>query len=519
MGAPRLLIHKNDLPRGILLAPIAASGIPLWIAWQLSAVLTYDDAYITLTYAKNIAQGKGFVYNGGTPYLGTTTPLLALLLGGLESIFPGIGVDTWALWVGTASWIGAIWIAFALGKQISGSIGSIFAAITMATLPTFPHVLRAEFPLLIFFSLAGLLLTIHQRYWLAGALFGLAYLTRGDAAILAGVTGIAVILERKKIPWSLGFGFLSILIPWSIYAQFTFGSPLPATLAVKRAHRALGAWPPIVVGFWQWLIRSPHTLQTRFLASLAGTTIGVMIFYRERNVWGMVLVAWGLIYAIVYIILNVPFYGWYATTLMAALALGASLGLARIIEAKANALSKPRKWQDHLSWSKATWLLVAILFIAGAWAMVIKTTRLKTWRNPKIETYLEVADWLRVHTQPQTTIGFIEVGTIAFFSERQIIDLLGLVTPGVTPYLAVQDNAGLFKALHPEYYIRNCHFDSWGMNRRVHESTFFQQYYVPIASFSQQDLPPVVLYRRFDVTPVDADLSAPQKQLLAGCIP
>ncbi len=512
-------MHQERLRRRLLLAPIALSGIPLWVAWQLSQTLTYDDAYITLTYAKNIAQGKGFVYNGGTPYLGTTTPLLALLLGGLESLFQGVGVETWALWVGLIAWIGAIWVAFTLGKHVSGSLGSIFAAFAIATLPTFPHVLRAEFPLLIFLCLSGLLLTIHQRYWFAGVLFGLAYLTRGDAAILAGLTGLAVIWQQRKIPWGLGFGFLLVLTPWAIYALVTFGNPLPATLAVKRAHRALGAWPHIAVGFWRWLIDSRHILQVRFLASLLGTMLGLVLFYRERNVWGMVIALWGWLYAVIYLLLNVPFYGWYATTFMVSLALGASLALGRFIETRGAAFSISGQKGHDILFSTVAWLLVGLLFVAGSGAMVAKTKRLKTWRNPKIEAYLDVADWLRVHTQPQTTVGFIEVGTIAFFSERQIIDLLGLVTPGVTPYLATQDNAGLFKALQPEYYIRNCDFDSWGMNRRIHESDFFRQHYVPIASFNQQGRPPVVIYRRFDVSPLGAENSTPVKQLIDGCSP
>ena len=41
---------------------------------------TGDDAYITFRYARNIAAGLGFVYNQGEYILGTTTPLLTLIL-------------------------------------------------------------------------------------------------------------------------------------------------------------------------------------------------------------------------------------------------------------------------------------------------------------------------------------------------------------------------------------------------------------------------------------------------------
>jgi hypothetical protein len=35
---------------------------------------TFDDAYITYRYARNISVGRGFVYNEGESVLGTTTP-------------------------------------------------------------------------------------------------------------------------------------------------------------------------------------------------------------------------------------------------------------------------------------------------------------------------------------------------------------------------------------------------------------------------------------------------------------
>jgi hypothetical protein len=43
---------------------------------------TPDDAYIYFQYAKKIAQGKGFSFNGSTPSYGTTGPLWALFIAG-----------------------------------------------------------------------------------------------------------------------------------------------------------------------------------------------------------------------------------------------------------------------------------------------------------------------------------------------------------------------------------------------------------------------------------------------------
>ena len=47
-----------------------------------------DDAYITFRYARNLAQGLGFVYNPGDHVLGTTTPLYTIVLSALYTLLP-----------------------------------------------------------------------------------------------------------------------------------------------------------------------------------------------------------------------------------------------------------------------------------------------------------------------------------------------------------------------------------------------------------------------------------------------
>lgn len=53
--------------------------IVLFYAW-LYQDFAQDDAFITYRYARNLAQGYGFVYNLHEPVLGTTTPFYSLVL-------------------------------------------------------------------------------------------------------------------------------------------------------------------------------------------------------------------------------------------------------------------------------------------------------------------------------------------------------------------------------------------------------------------------------------------------------
>jgi hypothetical protein len=63
---------------GVLMSTVCA-------AIALSTLqVTNDDAFITFTYARNLAAGHGFVFNIGERVLGTTAPLWAMLLAGVS---------------------------------------------------------------------------------------------------------------------------------------------------------------------------------------------------------------------------------------------------------------------------------------------------------------------------------------------------------------------------------------------------------------------------------------------------
>ena len=81
-----------------------------------------DDFYITMRYADNIAGGKGWVFNPGERVLGTTTPLLTLLLvfPAFLGISPILGVRIiWSLFLfGTSFFIRACF--HQKGKELIG---------------------------------------------------------------------------------------------------------------------------------------------------------------------------------------------------------------------------------------------------------------------------------------------------------------------------------------------------------------------------------------------------------------
>jgi len=476
--------------------------VPFWVAFQVQGGLPHDDAFITFTYARNVAQGNGFVYNGGAPRLGTTTPLLTLLLALLKRLLPGAEVYAIANWTGAVLWAAAGLVAYLLGHRIAGPMGGVALAALHVTNGMYPYVLAAEYPLLTFLSFLGIYLAIDRRQGTAGVVLGLAFLTRGDAAILAGLVGLALLVRDRRVPWGLGIGFVLVVLPWFVYAFAQFGDPLPTALAMKRAHRTLEMWPHLYIGFWRWLTRSEVFLQAWLFGITLLSLIALGLSIVRRNVWGAVLVLWGLLYAVAYLLLDIHFYFWYSVPLLVSLASGAGVGLAFLSQLGQDGGSAVSGSDRHFEKCRSlpVWgtvlsvpLAVAILGLGGynVWQTSLNLSNVR----PRQAAYVAVGRWLAENTPPDSTVGFIEVGLVGYFSHRQIVDLLGLVTPGMEPYLLVRDYAGILEAYHPDYYVRNTNYDSWPLNQDVHESAYFQRHYVSVIEIPQRDAGPLIIYR------------------------
>lgn len=70
---------------------------------------------------------------------------------------------------------------------------------------------------------------------------------------------------------------------------------------------------------------------------------------------------------------------------------------------------------------------------------------LRTYRWPKnLRAYHQAGLWIRANSGPRDDIAYFEIGVPAYYSERTVVDLLGLVTPEAVPYVIRGDLAGAF---------------------------------------------------------------------------
>ena len=72
---------------------------------------------------------------------------------------------------------------------------------------------------------------------------------------------------------------------------------------------------------------------------------------------------------------------------------------------------------------------------------------------PHMRAYRQAAEWLRANAPPAASVSYYEVGALGYFSDRTVIDLVGIVTPELLPYVRRRDFEGAFLARPGAYAL------------------------------------------------------------------
>jgi hypothetical protein len=484
---------------------VLASALPLWVAYHQADTPLNDDSYITLTYAKNVARGRGFVFNQPPPTFGTTTPLFTLAVAGLARLAPAADLPAVAVWLSAACWLAIVWTFF-LARASFGLAAWQAAVVGLLVLASgWVHLLGMEAYLFASLLVVSLALFWRGRYALSGLACGLLFLARGEGALVAALLGGAALLQawqarragqppaarllRPAVAIALGFALP--VAAWSLYATAVFGSPLPNTLGAKIAQlnadirntmleRLVNDWGPV----WGSLFAVPGLPLLNVWWWLAG--LGFIYALLRRRRW-LLFYLWVAAYVTGHTLLNIAAYGWYAQPIIFVLQLSVALGLIAVIEFL---LARPRLPRPLAA--AAGVALVA--YVAGTLALARVDFVVNDPGDARAAQYQALASWLRAYSEPAERVAFAEVGYLGYFSDNGIADLMGLVTPAAVPYVARQDYAWLFWETRPEYLVYQEPFD-WALGA-IRADPRFAAEYAPVATFDAPGREPLILYRR-----------------------
>jgi hypothetical protein len=415
----------------VIFAFVTTAGIVFW-AFSRSTEYAFDDAYITFRYADNLRQGIGLVYNPGEWVLGTTTPLFALILAGLGFIVPNLVVL--GHWLGAIGWIMAAWGATALLWQEGRPRAALVAGLLLAFSPLFLVSLGMETILVVALMLWSAWAWLGGRKWLTIFLGAALILMRQDGALWLILLGLEVWRRERTIPWREAIGVAFLLLPWFAFAWWRYGSPLPNSASAKIGQNELmpvGDQSSFWVEFWHLgtAEMSPLVLAGFVVALLLGLWV---IASRARQLgW---LVAWTVLYLVVYAWLDVVNFTWYFVPPLATTMLIVALGIGHLLGDE-NVAGRPRHERglgmspgDRLFQISGAIILVALILAQAQYMNSL--TSLQGFRP----AYAPAGRWLAENAPADASVAAIEIGVIGYLSQRPIVDTMGLVSPDMTDH-------------------------------------------------------------------------------------
>jgi len=412
-------------------------GTFVWLLLGLFTVLFFiihaqfaqDDAYITYRYARNIASGLGFVYNSGEWVLGTTTPLYTLLLALIASIvkvdvaYVSIGLCAVSLWISAG-------VLFELGKPYH-LLQAFLVALLFVVNPFQPQFLGMEAYFLNALTLLAIWAFQKDRRITCALLCGLTVLTRYESVFLIGIIGAADLIKHRKIPYWMLVAAVPTLL-WTLFALRAFGSLVPLSATVKLAAPRT----PFLVGFAVYWYQFVTEIAPVFLVVLSFLIGAATLVVTRRLPQGYALViGWGIAYlcaAAVY----AGSFPWYYAPLVPAATVVVVAGLACVANLP-NTIDHLGE-QTRLRMTARIFQVGAVVLIGSQLLFWVKDTQFYGGQpfDNRYAAYKEVSDWLIKHGTADETVASFEIGYIGYFSNMRVIDLAGLVTPGLLPWVS-----------------------------------------------------------------------------------
>ncbi len=463
--------------------------------WASTIIL--DDALITFRVAENLAAGRGFVFNMGERVQVTTTPLYAMILAVSTWIFGSAAQAALILNLSFAALIPIF--AYQVGRLLAGRITGFSAGALLTLAPLLIIAFSMESYLYVALILASMWAYLAERLRLAGILVGLTALVRGDAVSLgACLLTYDFLAQRLRFRWSLIIPAVGIPALWYLFATLYYGNPFPATLGAKVAQ---GEFDWLGQGFLDGLYENYIDRWIRgedwdlFYLFLPLASLGLLvILWRERQ-W-LILVGRDVLYVSVFVYLAVPSAEWYYAPLMPGIALLTGRGIQVIADGVKIISDRLQITEDdHLAQVTRNGAILALLLFPLLYVSSL-AVQLTISDNPdwKAQAYPDIARWIAKNTNSSANFATIDIGHLGYWSERQIIDIVGLAQPDVGLKIAEGDFGYAIQEYDPDMVLIGF---SW--LPEIQSQPWFQAEYIPRHQFLYHgQFEPFILFSQRD---------------------
>ena len=436
-----------------------------------------DDAWIHLQFARNIGTGHGFSYNPGIPVAGSTAPLWTLVLAGPARL--GLDPVASTKFIGIALTIATAILAGRLAEWLTRSrAAGLFTSLALAVTPrmTWGALSGMEVSL---YSLLGTWAVLSylralesgSPWW--GLAAGLAGAARPELFVLFPILAVDWIIRalrgrlatRALARWT---PILLFAIPSGIFVAVNLrasGHPLPMTFYAKSY--GMGTLPSLMESRWHDAWSAAWLYPQRFVYLLLswcereypdvalGALIGACVLLgaigdRPRRRGGYLLVA---------VLLLAPVLKGFAAPEPTLLVHEGRYVFHLLVLFLVVSVVGLMELHARLRWRAIVpaYCVISLIRLGGAvwYEAPDYAAKVKNINDLEVAT----ARWIARETREDARIATNDIGAIAFYSHRFIIDTEGLVTPEAihpkrmrrfVPFLA-QERPDLL-VIFPEWY-------------------------------------------------------------------
>ena len=398
-----------------------------------------DDAWIHLTFARNLATHGELSYSPGTLSAGSTSPLWTALLA------PGFWLPfdpfIWNVCLGLLALISSAWLAGQIASRAFSEAPALAAIVPIVFVLEW-HLVWAAFSgmeTLLFIALLLLLVDAYQRQrapFALGLVGGLILATRPEGVFLLASVAALVAAERFRgggwraallAAFWFAVGFILLALPYFAFNWIAGGSLLPNTFNAKAAEYASLLDSPL----WTRLgaVGSVPFVGAQALL-LPGFVVGLWLALRERRVVPLVLLAWWLADTVAYAVRLPVIYqhGRYEMPVLPVLLLVGLWGSWRLshwLLAHSGLLARVMS----RAWKIAFVFLLLVFWLRGGIAFA-------TDANVMDCIGVRTARWLAANTTPGDRLAVHDIGAVGYMLPgRSLVDLAGLISPAVIGFI------------------------------------------------------------------------------------
>ncbi|HET6257221.1 hypothetical protein [Pseudonocardia sp.] len=381
-----------------------------------------DDAYITMTYARNLAFHLHWGLITDETANSATSPLNVILLGAITFVLRNAQIAVGVLFVASVV-LATRWLT-TLTTLLGLSRATPYLGVALLLLnPLLLSTVGLESYLAATLVIGLLRFGAEGRSIAFGVVSGLAFLTRPDLAVVVLIAAVGFPGIRRRVVRAFAVAVL-VAGPWHLWAWFALGSALPDTLIMKAGSPTWSGF-----GFWDGALMywggAPIVTALAFLPVLLGAAalLAVLVarLFGHRDAAHRTAAVAGVgagAHYLAYCVLSTPPYHWYYAPLISGMTVCAVLVLGRVLA---------HRREVRLPVLAAVGFVVAVVLgFAMAWFDVDHGT---PWQRAPISTnwataaqYERIGDDLRGIVGAGTVESPGEIGTLAYYCDCRIVD-------------------------------------------------------------------------------------------------